>query len=249
MAFIALAMLLGLALTGLGAEGDTVSEGSASSEKYTGTEGDDRFDAAAGNDLVLGQAGDDSLSGGEGNDWLLGATGADTLTGGSGDDVIVGGAGTDRIEAGAGNDFAETADIVDTPKLEISSQSAESFGDIDFLYDIAAGSDEGDEVSLGSGHDTVIAGSDDTVTTGEGNDHISLGDWIEEGKPIHLQDFESGKDVIVYTYANTTNQPHLDIVANNPLEQIELRANGKTFAILQSTVSDFSMKDVRLLSN
>lgn len=247
MAFIALAMLLGLAMTGLGLKGDTESEGSSSSEKYTGTEGDDQFDAEAGNDLVIGQAGDDSLNGGEGSDWLLGSSGADTLLGGGGNDVIVGGSGADHIEAGDGSDFVEAADIVDTHRLETSAQTAESFADIDFLYDMTAGSDVSDDVSLDGGDDTVVAGSGDMISTGAGSDQISLGDWVEDGKPVIVRDFSSDEDVIIYTYDKQNDAPTIEIFHNPDEGQSEVRANGMTFAILNDAL-EAQLSNIRLIT-
>lgn len=248
MAFMAMAMLIGVALAGLAPGDEAPEDGNAEAERYDGTEDDERFDAAGGNDLVQGQGGDDTLSGGDGNDWLIGADGQDVLLGGNGHDVIVGGPQSDTIEAGAGDDFVEAANIIDEARLDASAQEAESFSEIEFAYDLPRASDSGDVIDLGEGDDTVVLGSDDSLAGGEGADHITLGDWIEPGRPAHIDDFDDAEDLLVITYDSEMAEPEISISGSETGGAALIQADGVTMAVLHGVSPDQVTSEIRLVS-
>lgn len=78
-----------------------------------------------GNDTIRGNAADNSLEGSEGNDNIDGREGVDGIGGGRGDDTLTGGPGRDIIVGRSGDDIVHAAD------------------------------GEADDVSCGSGADTV----------------------------------------------------------------------------------------------
>lgn len=248
MAFLAMAILMGAALAGLAAGDAAAEEGSPEAERYEGTENDERFHGAGGNDLIHGHAGDDTLSGGAGNDWLIGSDGNDSLIGGSGDDVIVGGADTDTIDAGGGNDFVESANVIDEAELDASARDADRFSDISFSYDLPGASDAGDLVNLGVGDDTVVLGSDDSLTGGDGADIITLGDWIEPGHPAHIEDYDDAEDVLVLTYDAANPEPEIRITTSENGDSALIRADGVTMAILNGLSADQVTSEIRLVT-
>jgi len=248
MAFMAMAMLVGVALAGFIPGDEAPEDGNAEDERYDGTEDDERFDAAGGNDLVHGQGGDDTLLGGDGNDWIIGAGGQDVLLGGNGEDVIVGGSGGDMIEAGAGDDFVEAANIIDEGRLDASAREAESFSDIAFAYDLPGSSDAGDVIDLGAGEDTVVLGSDDSLTGGEGADQITLGDWIEPGRPAVIDDYDAAEDLLVITYDSERAEPVISIISNENGDAALIEADGVTMAVLSGLSPDQVTSEIRLVS-
>ena len=44
---------------------------------------------------------------------------------------------------------------------------------------------------------TIVAGSNDVVYTGLGNDVVTTGYWMEDGEPTHVTDFDRNEDVLV----------------------------------------------------
>lgn len=237
---ILMAMGLLLGLGGLVSAGDGGSAtGGEDAEALKGSEGDDTILGGGGSDLLVGYGGDDQLAGDAGNDWIFGLDGTDTITGGAGNDVISGGDGVDMIDAGAGDDFVESAGILDDAALLQSVNGARTFGDIAFLYDFSKGSDDGDVVDLGNGNDTVVAGADDTITTGDGADEIATGDWSRGQAPVLITDFDPDEDVITYAHENGRTEPVFETFVNPVSGHAELIADGEVFAIVRNAGPEF----------
>ncbi len=162
-----------------GSAGGRVLEGGYGANTLTGGDGDDTLWGRKGNDTLAGGKGADTLGGGKGKDILIGGSGDDTLTGGRGTDTFVfaAGDGTDTITDfgtgdrirldGVSGGFAgliieqNGADTVirygeGADTITLSSVSADSLGDDDFILPAAAGDSE-----------TVVYG---TSTKDEDND-------------------------------------------------------------------------------
>jgi len=253
MAVVALLFLVGASLAGLvglsGPEDDAAFAGpddgmTGDDLLIDGTAGPDTLQGGVGGDLVVGRAGNDLLSGGAGNDWLLGLDGDDVLQGGPGNDVLIGGDGSDRISGGAGDDFVEAANIIDQDALVASLDGLRSFADIAFAYALPGLSDQGDLVDLGAGDDTIVAGSDDTVTGGDGADEFALGDWIDGGRPVLIEDFDLAEDLITFVSADDRSTPDLTIERDAVTGLTTLKADGQAVAVIRNASPDFSLRNV-----
>lgn len=252
MAVLALLLLVGASLATLvglsGPEEDGMLPGDMGDDGplLDGTPGPDTLQGGSGDDLLVGRAGDDLLSGGAGNDWLLGLDGADTLQGDAGRDVLIGGDGPDSMIGGAGDDFIEAANILDEAALVASLDGLRSFADIAFGYALPAPSDQGDLVDLGAGDDTVVAGSDDTITGGDGADEFALGDWIEGGRPVLIEDFDLAEDLITFVSASDQPTPELTLERNPVTGMTTLLADGQAVAVIRNASPEFSLRNVAL---
>jgi len=248
MAFFALFLLVGASLVGMvGLPGtDIESPGAAVNDDdiLEGANGDDTISGGPGNDLLIGWDGNDVLSGDSGTDWLLGLDGNDQLSGGDGSDVLIGGEAQDTLIGGAGNDFVEAANVVDETALVASLSGAEKLGDIDFGYALPGPSDGGDLVDLGSGDDTIVAGSDDSITGGSGADEFALGDWIEGDRPVVIEDFDTAEDLISFIHADDQPTPDLRLEVDTQSGMTSIKADGQTVAVLRNASPDFSLRNV-----
>lgn len=197
-----------------------------------------------GDDLILGTDSAEALTGGRGGDWLLGLDGDDTLSGGAGGDVILPGDGADVVQSGTGNDFVEAANIVDEAALRASAATATDIFGISFAYDLPATSDAGDVIDLGDGDDTVVAGSDDTVTGGPGDDEFALGDWIEGDAPVEIADFDAAEDIITFVYDRDGDAPELSVKRNETTGVTTILADGRSIAVLRDASPEFSLRNV-----
>ena len=136
-----------------------------------GGDGNDTIYGFDDADLLVGGAGNDVLDGGIDNDTLTGGDGADVLRGGQGDDSLSGDTGSDRFvaENGFGTDTITGGedigggdlDLLDafvvTDALTLTYSGAESGTLSDGTG--STGFSEIERVVLGSGNDTVSAGS------------------------------------------------------------------------------------------
>jgi Ca2+-binding RTX toxin-like protein len=170
-----------------GAAGDTLT-GDANPNVLSGGPGGDTLSGGGGSDVLLGGVDNDTLSGGDGSDVLSGDDGKDTLrgdadpdslSGGSGDDSLDGGTGADVFSGGPGNDIAvyssRTRDVrVSLGDAANDGQSHEG----DFVMSDVEGASTGagndwidsidgaaGKVSCGRGEDTVLADTDDDVSS------------------------------------------------------------------------------------
>ncbi|MBR9766614.1 MAG: calcium-binding protein, partial [Rhodobacteraceae bacterium] len=173
------------------------------------------------------------LSGGAGDDLLHGGDGGDHLQGGSGDDAASGGMGADRLEGGLGADTLFGASGDDWISGLVSS-----------LRD-GSDLDEGDYLNGGSGEDTILAGASDTVTGGEGDDRIILGDWIASDEAAaQILDFAPGEDLLVISYADDGPEPEISFEVTGEVTRVF--ADGTCVATL-SGADAISVEDIALL--
>jgi Ca2+-binding RTX toxin-like protein len=89
----------------VGINGQSVYNGTASTDRVGGGNDNDTIRGNAGNDILEGNAGDDNTLGGEGNDIITDLAGFDTLKGGPGNDALDGGIGDDLLLGGDGKDL------------------------------------------------------------------------------------------------------------------------------------------------
>jgi len=134
-----------------GGGGDTLT-GDGGTNVLTGGGGGDTLSGAGGDDTLDGEAGTDTLDGGGGSDTLFGGTENDTLFGGDDADVLDGGSGADSLSGDGG---------ADTDLFDLSGTSA------GVVVDLGAGTATGSEI----GTDTVTA--TENVTAGSGNDTLA----------------------------------------------------------------------------
>jgi hypothetical protein len=132
-----------LPMTVEGGLGDDTITGSAVTDHLNGGDGNDVIDGGEGDDVITGGFGDDHLTGGDGNDTIRGNAGKDVIDGGDGDDDIDGGLGDDQITGGKGKDILKGDAGDDT----IDSRDGEV-----------------DTVNCGLGRDTLLRGSNDSVS-------------------------------------------------------------------------------------
>lgn len=182
----------GIADDGALGEGDDVR---SDIERVTGSALDDtlvagpfpvELNGGAGRDRLTGSPGADVLSGGDGDDTLDGATGPDLLAGGEGTDVVTYatrvvpvavtvGLGADDGQIGEGDDVRGDVDrVIGSPKADVLSAVA----GLSVRFDGGAGNDRitlpaapagaeqtSSRAACGTGTDTAVAGTEDTVGT------------------------------------------------------------------------------------
>jgi len=173
-----------------GNEGEDIMDGGEGNDFLDGGLSNDTMTGGAGDDFMLGGDGDDTMDGGDGNDRLQGGAGDDTMSGGAGNDILEGGAGNDIIDGGEGDDLIVGGELGD----DVTAVSVDAEGTVT----LTMGTDEegapitvtADEITIGSGLDTLGGGAgDDIVIGGFGSDMITGGD---------------GNDVLVGGFGNDT---------------------------------------------
>jgi Ca2+-binding RTX toxin-like protein len=192
-----------------GAGADAVS-GDAGDDALYGEAGGDTLAGGAGADALYGGDDGDLLSGGDGADALTGEGGDDTLSGGQGADAMSGGAGSDTVTyegldvpvrvtldgaaddgaAGEGdNAQADVENIVGSDKNDVLSGSAAANsitgGPGNDTIDVR---DHGpDEVSCGTGLDSVVADASDAIDPSAGTcEAVDLGRVAGLGRRVTL---------------------------------------------------------------
>ena len=206
-----------------GSADDDQLDGTQGNDRMLGNAGDDALDGSAGNDELRGGTGDDTLSGDVANDTLHGQSGVDDLHGGADsdvlfghneDDFLYGDAGDDALQGSAGNDVLEGGEGADTLSGGLDDDTLTGGAGADVLFggwgnDVlnglmrnTSGSDEDDADFLngGGGDDSILVGSGDIVTAGEGADEIVLGDWLTSGTAAHITDYDVEDDSIVLVW-------------------------------------------------
>jgi Ca2+-binding RTX toxin-like protein len=143
------------------------------------------FRGGEAGDILVGDDGNDVLEGGGGTDRLEGRGGLDQLRGGDGTDVLLGGDGFDLLDGGGGGDTLRGGAGIDSVNYGMRAHAVNVSLDGVANDGKAGKSPEGDDVKTdvenvtgGSGDDTLVAASDAVANTfhgGLGNDTLSGG--------------------------------------------------------------------------
>ncbi|MDD1428775.1 hypothetical protein MEO94_30925, partial [Dolichospermum sp. ST_sed9] len=151
-----------------GYSGDDKLIGGEGNDDIAGGDGNDIIRGGDGNDTLKGEGGNDEIEGGDGNDTIDGGTGRHVIRGGKGDDTVVSAKAGDSIDGGEGNDTLQSLDLSSLGvNLVLDLRATEQIsGDnntrINNFENISS-------VTLGSGHDTMIATSNLLVSNGSIN--------------------------------------------------------------------------------
>ncbi|AXI49028.1 type I secretion protein [Sulfitobacter sp. SK012] len=222
-----------------GDDGDDSLLGGSDDDYLDGDDGADTLWGGDANDTLFGHSGSDDLYGGAGDDYLHGSDGADTLSGGTGDDVLQGGLEDDVLTGGAGADslFGGWGDDL-INGVEAGSNDAEN-----------TDTDDGDFLNGGSGDDVLIAGKNDIVTAGNGEDTIVLGDWINQGDAAEILDFAQEDDSLVLVWDDSDSaapQPNVSIGTDPAVPgQMQVMLNDVVVAQVNGTA--LNIDDIALL--
>ena len=134
---------------------DEICLGGEGNDTIDGTEEADEIWAGGGNDSVDARGGEDTVYGQKGNDLILGENGNDpNLQGNAGDDDVYGEDGDDTVSGNAGQDYLEG-----------------NRGD-----DVLAGGENNDDIDARGD----LAGQEDFVYGGPGNDEINSQDGVKD---------------------------------------------------------------------
>lgn len=181
----------------LGGSGhDTLAAGNGASALFGGT-GNDMFSAGQTATFMDGGDGDDALLGGARDDVIFGgahddAKGTthddDLISGGGGNDLIAGGYGADVLDGGHGDDVIDhlghAGDAVAWERHEF-----------DWHIDSAQ-----DDLSGGTGDDTLIMDRKDVAEGGEGTDTFWVYFDVDDGEGFaEIADFRPGQEVLRIT--------------------------------------------------
>ena len=177
-----------------GAGNENIDAGGGGDTVTTGT-GDDSILGGAGNDSLVGGDGNDTVDGGAGNDYVAAFTGNDLLLGGDGNDTIFSvGGGNDTLDGGADADLISiqtlsdvtvtggetTTSGQDLDRLEVGGSTPVTLtvGGAENGTITGAGStitySEIEQVYLGSGADTINAGTESAALYIDGREGDDL---------------------------------------------------------------------------
>ncbi|MGB1033215.1 MAG: calcium-binding protein, partial [Flavobacteriales bacterium] len=215
--------------------------GDESDDSLLGAAGDDQLFGNAGNDFLAGNGGNDRLFGGDGEDILSGGDGEDFLRGGAGDDGLVGGAGQDHLKGDSGDDAIASLGGVDETlfkeylsfiKNNPSATSAQLETAQEGVFNLDKADQESDFIEGGKGDDQFLLGGNDVVKGEEGNDTYTVGDWIEPGNPVIIQDYEDGEH-IDFSIPYDTSEPSLTYRYDEASDSTHVLINDQVTLILE----------------
>ncbi|WP_299353228.1 calcium-binding protein [uncultured Shimia sp.] len=225
---------------------EEISVDEGENDLLMGTEGDDSLDAEEGVDIVFGDEGDDTLRGGEEGDLLLGGADDDELRGSEGEDTLVGGEGADTLIGGSGADILDGTSLLDEDTLATSAETANTLDDLVFQYDTGLDTDDGDVIQGRGGDDTIIMGSEDSVTGGAGEDLFSAGEWVRPGEPAIIEDYDEDEDIISYSYTGPT-EPVISTTIDGTTDDVTVYADGQAVIIVTAAGPTFTADNIALL--
>jgi Ca2+-binding RTX toxin-like protein len=162
------------------------------------------------NNIIAGNSGANILEGRGGDDTLDGRTGNDTMRGGTGDDIYVVGESGDKVEenAGEGTDTVRTA--MSSYTLSANVEKLVYTGKSNFT---GTGNAEANEITSGSGNDTLDGqGGADVLNGGAGND-------------IYVVD-DAGDVIVETTGSDTVRTTLSSYTLDTLLENLEYRGTG-----------------------
>lgn len=225
---------------------DSIAAGDGNDAVWGGA-GDDTVNGGNGNDTLEGQAGNDSLLGSAGQDSLSGHSGADILSGGEGADTLLGGEGNDILNAGSGNDWLAGGFDDDSMSGGAGSDIVDGNDGNDWLSGLNGAVDDFSEDFLngGAGNDTLVLGSGDHATGGEGEDDFVLQDWLTNGGVAHISDYDADRDQLIIMYDPTAHpDPELTLETSEDGGQSTILLNGAPVATVQGGA--VKLDDIRL---
>ena len=204
----------------------------------TGTDEANIFELGDGNDKAFGRNKNNVLLGGLGNDSLFGSdddlvigqAGGDFLRGGNDDDIFIGGSRNDYIHGDAGHDILMGAYLLD----EYQWIEARTSGDI-LQLSVTTVSEEGDADTIfdGYGEDTIYAGANEIVSTGEVTDTLITGVWMEGLAAAKVVDFDPAEDVLVYQYDPSVPTPVITF-GNGPYDDAQMMVDGHATLVIEN---------------
>ncbi|WP_425044435.1 calcium-binding protein [Primorskyibacter sp. S87] len=212
-----------------GADGHDTLDGGFGADTLQGWNGDDQLLGRKGDDVLWGHGGSDRMSGGQGYDSLHGGEGDDLMSGGHQDDVVHGGLGNDLLYGGHGQDTLFGGWGNDTL---VGQDDA-----VGRLSPDELGHNIRDYLNGGGGDDLILAGTDDVVTPGEGEDHIVLEEQTNSGSPVQVLDYDVTEDQLLIAW-DIQNNPDPDIEVSQDPQNSDLSrvsVNGIVIAHVQST--------------
>lgn len=212
-----------------------------------GLEGDDNLFGGVGEDILVGDEGDDRLFGGDDDDILLGGDDDDLVRGGDDDDTIVGGSGADTLNGDSGDDLIIGSSGFDESAFLTSLEDAETTADLTIQFNDEADTDTGDVIDGGNGEDTIVMGSEDSVTGGADADLFAGGWWIRPGEPAIIEDYDEAEDILTYTYEEGTTEPVITTSIDAATGDATVYADGDEVIIIIDAGAGFNANNVMLL--
>ena len=112
-----------------------------------------------------------------------------------------------------------------------------------------ADNDDADFLNGGGGDDSILAGSGDIVTAGEGADEIVLGDWLTAGEATQILDYAPEDDSLLLVWDDTSDtsvEPQITLsVDSDTADQTLVMLDGTLVATVNGT--DLLPSDIALV--
>ena len=196
--------------------------GGSGNENIDAGAGDDTVSTGTGDDSILGGAGNDSLVGGDGNDTVVGGAGNDYVAAFAGNDLLIGGDGNDTIfSLGGGNDTLDGGADADLISIQTLSDATVTGGETTTtgqdLDRLEIGGSTPVTLTVGGAENGTITGAGSTITyseiervfLGSGADTINAG---TENAALYI-DGREGDDL--FNASATTGDNTLEGQAGN----------------------------------